>query len=182
MKLILIRHGKTYGNLMKRYIGKTDEPLINDIIPKKKYPDADTVVSSSLKRCIMTARLIYPDKMAEVFEGLAEIDFGEFENKSYEELKDNKYYNDWINSGGVLPFPGGESRSEFTLRCITAFNEITEKYNDKTVAFIVHGGTIMTIMSHIFGGDFYDYQVKNLEGYVVDTDKMRYDKITVTEC
>ena len=30
MKLIFIRHGKTAGNLERRYIGRTDEPLCDE--------------------------------------------------------------------------------------------------------------------------------------------------------
>ena len=30
MEIILIRHGKTKGNLEKRYIGVTDEPLTDE--------------------------------------------------------------------------------------------------------------------------------------------------------
>ncbi|MDR4022422.1 MAG: phosphoglycerate mutase family protein, partial [Eubacteriales bacterium] len=30
MKIILIRHGKTAGNIKGRYIGKTDEPLCEE--------------------------------------------------------------------------------------------------------------------------------------------------------
>ena len=61
MKLILIRHGKTKGNREKRYIGKTDEPLEKNTVIVKKYPKTDIVISSPMKRCIMTANLIYPD-------------------------------------------------------------------------------------------------------------------------
>ena len=35
----------------------------------------------------------------------------------------------------------------------------TEPVN--SVAFVVHGGTIMSILSVICGGDFYDYQTEN---------------------
>ena len=47
MKIILIRHGKTEGNIKNRYIGRTDEPLCGeglDEIRKNKYPPADFVV------------------------------------------------------------------------------------------------------------------------------------------
>ena len=63
MKLIFIRHGKTAGNLERRYIGRTDEPLCDEGIAEilgKEYHDADIVVASPMKRCVQTAELIYP--------------------------------------------------------------------------------------------------------------------------
>ena len=33
------------------------------------------------------------------------------------------------------------------------------------MAAVVHGGTIMALLSHYCGGDYFSYQVKNAEGY-----------------
>ena len=174
MKLILIRHGKTYGNTLKRYIGTTDEPLLENITIDKEYPKADKIISSPLKRCIMTAELIYPGKEISICSDLRETDFGDFENKSYEELKNEPHYQRWIDSGGVIAFPNGESRAEFTKRCIKAYERIANDSSAERIALVVHGGTVMAIMQHIFGGDFYDYMIPNLGGYIVDTDKNKY--------
>ena len=177
MKLILIRHGKTYGNTLKRYIGTTDEPLLEDITIDKKYPNADMIISSPLRRCIMTAELIYPGEKISICSDLRETDFGDFENKSYEELKSDPHYRRWIASGGETAPPNGEGHHEFAARCINAYKRIIENSKAECIAFIIHGGTIMTIMQHTFGGDFYDYMVPNLGGYVVDTDKNKYMEI-----
>ena len=67
MKIVLIRHGATKGNLEKRYIGRTDEDLCGEGIKKLKedtcagiYPPAQAVFSSPMKRCLSTAECIYP--------------------------------------------------------------------------------------------------------------------------
>ena len=49
MKIILIRHGMTEGNLKRRYIGTTDEDLINTDCLKGDYPKCERVVASPLK-------------------------------------------------------------------------------------------------------------------------------------
>ena len=62
MEIILIRHGKTKGNLEKRYIGITDEPLTDEgahELRQIKYPDADIIISSPMLRCVQTAEIIY---------------------------------------------------------------------------------------------------------------------------
>ena len=93
IKIVLIRHGMTEGNLKKRYIGTTDEPLCKEGIMKIEeccrrdiYPDAERIFASSKKRCIETAELIYPGRTFQVMDNLSECDFGLFENKNYLEL------------------------------------------------------------------------------------------------
>lgn len=170
MEVILIRHGKTKGNLEKRYIGVTDEPLTEKGVcelKQFKYPDADIIISSPMLRCVQTAEIIY-GKYDYVIEGLQECNFGLFENKSFEDLKNNKYYQKWIDSGGKLQFPNGESMDSFSKRCVNAFNNAVKKF-EKTnrLAFVVHGGTIMAIAEKYLAGDFYDYHLKNGEYMVL---------------
>ena len=54
----LIRHGRTAGNLERRYIGSTDEPLCPEgrrEVSGLRAPEADRVFASPLKRCLETA-------------------------------------------------------------------------------------------------------------------------------
>lgn len=63
MRVVLIRHSKTAGNLKGRYIGTTDEPLCEEgirLLEGKTYPAAELVYVSPMKRCRETASLIYP--------------------------------------------------------------------------------------------------------------------------
>ena len=53
MKIYLIRHGKTKGNLEERYIGRTDEPLCEagrENLKKYQYPQVEMVFTSPMKR------------------------------------------------------------------------------------------------------------------------------------
>ncbi len=174
MKVYLIRHGITKGNQRKAYIGsRTDEPLCREGIRQlqvRVYPHADIVFASPMKRCIMTAEYIYTGKELMICEGLKEMDFGDFEGKNYEDLKNNPSYISWLESGGENAFPNGESKKDFVFRSQSAFWECIEKVqqsrkNIKAVSFVVHGGTIMAIMEK-YGtpkGEYYKWQIKNGE-------------------
>lgn len=176
MKIYLIRHSMTPGNLKKRYIGRTDESLCTEGIEllernckENLYPKADRIFVSPMKRCRQTAEIIYPNQEVVVIEKLAECDFGKFENKNYEELNGSPEYQAWIDSNGMLPFPEGESKESFKERSLSGFLEALRicKKQDTAVAFVVHGGTIMSIMEQYAfpKGDYYDYQIGNGEGY-----------------
>lgn len=167
-RLIFIRHGKTAGNENKKYIGITNEPLSQNGIKEIKdrlYPKADRVISSPMLRCRQTAELIYGNNY-EVYDNLHECNFGMFEDKSFEELKDEPDYTKWIESGGMIPPPDGEGKEEFAERCCVCFENIVKPNSADNVAFVVHGGTIMAILERYCGGSFYDYQLGNGE-YIV---------------
>ena len=91
----------------------------------------------------------FPGKKLNIIDELAECDFGEFENKNYQELDGNEHYQSWIDSGGLLPFPGGESREEFKRRNVTGFQKAVNgclRNGISLAALVVHGGTIMNVM------------------------------------
>jgi alpha-ribazole phosphatase len=171
LKIILIRHGKTAGNCEKRYIGRTDEVLCPEgyeELRSRKYPKCDLVLCSPMLRCIETARTIYPSVRTRINYYIRECDFGDFEGKNYEELNGNPEYQAWIESGGSMDFPNGEPQKDFKERCNMAFNNIIRTHNEnKAIAFIIHGGTIMAILEKYIGGSFYDYHVKNGCGYIL---------------
>lgn len=127
-RLFLIRHGMTEGNREKRYIGKTDEGVCDEgrrMLERRKaageYPEADLVFVSPMRRCLETAEVLYPGQEPVVVEEFRECDFGLFEGKNYRELTGNVHYQAWIDSGGTLPFPEGESRGAFQDRCCAGF-------------------------------------------------------------
>ena len=95
-------------------------------------------------------------------------------------LQGDVRYQVWIDSNGTIPFPEGESRAEFIdrvcagmenaadyLRNYAQSNMCRDCGSDRevTVAAVVHGGTIMALLSHYGGGDYYDYQVENAGGF-----------------
>jgi len=174
MKWILIRHGQTQGNLEHRYIGcRTDEPLCPEGIAAlqgRAFPPVARVFVSPMKRCLETAAILYPDVPVEVIEDFRECDFGDFENRNYAELNGNACYQAWIDSGGELPFPGGESRAQFAARCVAAYESIREQAED--CAVIAHGGTLMAIMEKFArpAGSYFEFQVKNGCGFVLNRD------------
>lgn len=174
MKIYLIRHSITMGNQKRRYIGRTDEPLategkdlLKERIAKGVYPLADRIFVSPMKRCIQTAQILYPGQAFTVIGELSECDFGKFENKNYEELKDTPEYREWLDSKGAMGFPGGESKESFSKRSLKGFEKALKMSDGEAAVFIVHGGTIMSIMEKyaVPRGAYYDFQIGNGEGY-----------------
>lgn len=156
-KIHLIRHGMTEANERGLYIGKrTDLPLsaagLRDLLDKKAeaiYPTATRFYTSPLTRCRQSLQVLYPDCQPIVMDGLSECDFGTWDGKSVEELKQDERFSAWL-SGGVAEIPDGEDSAAFQKRVMTAFESLVEeamKNGDSDTVVCTHGGVIMLIMA-----------------------------------
>ncbi len=155
----LIRHALTKENTEGKYIGQTDieaskeglDQIKNLMGENEGYPYADVVISSPLKRCTQTAKLIYPDKEPVIMQDLIEYDFGDFEGMTADELKDLDTFKDWIaGTHPEEPVPFGESQKQFNDRICGCFVRIVEgiiRSGTASTAIITHGGVIMSLMA-----------------------------------
>ena len=124
-----------------------------------------------MKRCLSTAECIYPVQTPQIVWNFRECDFGLFEGKNYKELTGNPQYQQWIDSNGTLPFPGGEALTDFKKRSVKGWYDMIKQcrlLNYSDIACVIHGGTIMSVMSEIYGGGYYDYHCGNGDGYICD--------------
>ena len=180
MEIRLIRHFATEGNLEKRYIGVTDEEIKAECVLEhtlKKEENGreewkpELVIVSPLRRCRQTAELIYPEYKQHIVPDFRECDFGIFEGKNYKELSGNEQYQRWIDSNATIPFPQGEDVADFKKRSVKGWYDMIKQcrlLNYSDIACVIHGGTIMSVMSEIYGAGYYDYHCGNGDGYICD--------------
>lgn len=177
-KIVLIRHGITEGNEMHMYYGSTDVSLSErgkHLLEKQRdeglYPISETAqfYTTGMLRTEQTLRIVYGDREHGVIEDLKELDFGEFEMHTYEELNSVPEYQKWITAedSGKAP-PGGESIDSFTKRIRRGFDELTIRNelhmlklrNHRKEAMticICHGGVISGIMDYIWPGEYKNF-------------------------
>lgn len=194
-KIYLIRHGKTYCNKKQLYCGKTDIDLsdsgINELRSKDTniYTKCDFYFTSGLKRTNSTLKIIYPNIRYTIIKNFSEYNFGDFELKSYEDLKNLKEYKLWINDKTQkIHCPNGESRLEFRYRIEEAFDKLIEymiKEKKETSFGVIHGGVIGTILEFKYDNNkkFYEWQPKNGYGYeivvdILDNNEYKISSIT----
>ena len=153
----LIRNALTDENLEGRYIGHTDVEISEEgkaqLFQMKEelvYPPVEALFTSPLKRCTQTAKILYPENNPIVIDGLIEYNFGEFENKTAEELEKSPVFPKWLaGEPGVQP-PFGESNEDFENRVRDTFEKIADgllKTGITSAAIVTHGGVIMAILS-----------------------------------
>ena len=173
----LIRHGAISPTLNGRYIGVTDVELsdkgkedLKKLDSTMDYPYAKVVFSSPLKRCTETARLIYPGVEPLVIDQLSEYHFGEWENRSADELKGNENFAKWLAGDNSVKPPRGESSADFTRRICIMFESIVDgliKTGNTDAAIITHGGVMNTLLA-VYGlpqAKPFDWACDNGYGY-----------------
>lgn len=184
MKIYFIRHGKTPGNLLRRFIGgRTDQSLceagkaeLTDLKDAHTYPAAKRVYVSPMRRCRETAAILFPLAQHIVVDKMREMDFGRFENRSHADMEQDREYKAWISTMCEGPVPSGEDKGSFTVRCTQAFLDIAKEWNlaeeIEPAVFVVHGGTIMAILSSLIRSDrqYHQWYVQNGHGYLCDWD------------
>ena len=170
MTVYLIRHGKTEANEKRLYCGSTDLPLSEkgrEELQNLRYdiPNA-RFLTSGMKRANETLQILFGNAPYEVDSRVREVDFGIFELRGYEELKDLPEYQSWISGDNERNVPpGGESGEQMRKRVLEAFSEIRED-----TVLVAHGGVIAAIMENLFPEEHksrYEWQPQNGRGYAV---------------
>ena len=200
-----IRHGKTEGTENKWYYGASDVPLAKVGIEHTKklrekgiYPNHDDMdfYTTGLGRTEQTLELIYGDVPHKQIDNLKEFNFGKYECRTFDELKDNKGFNKWALSYKVgiepsqkewwdneeinIKIPGGESKRGFVERIQKGLEELKNFHRMKEFShrhsgkdchsvMVCHGGVTATCMTLLFPGEkpFWDWKPEPGHGFSV---------------
>jgi len=185
LSIVLLRHGKTAGNLVGRYNGRTDEPLCEEGLREaeaaERHPEIPLVYASPMIRAQQTARICFPNAEIVTIQDLREMDFGDFEGRTAQEMESDSAYREWVAGGCVDQCPNGESIPLFARRAAAAFAGAVQAAIARGVREIgvaVHGGVIMAVMTAFSGTDapYQDWYVLNCGGYRVTLDEAAWVK------
>lgn len=188
MEWWFIRHGYTEWNRSRRYQGHSDLELLSGeeaALAQLPAELADIPFSkaycSDLLRCRETLTRIRPDlaSVACYDARLRELNFGDWEGKTYEELKHLKAYRSWIDDPSSYMPPGGESWEQFESRIAEFYRELRKNMPDAylneaeaslqaPVLIVTHGGVISLLAGILAGGrEFHDPDFKIAPGEIL---------------
>ncbi len=159
-RLILLRHGDIGEPYHGRYIGSTDLPLTEmgrqqaeDLAELIRRENPGRCFCSPLRRCRETADVL--SRAAglnfETDPDLREIDFGQWEGMSFDEILAAfpEHVRRW-NTFDLFTFPGGETVESFLARMRRAARRMAEDPAD-TVLACTHGGVIRNLICYFLG-------------------------------
>ena len=158
-KIHLLRSGSATEGSGQLYLGQKDLPLsaggraeLERLRKTGGYPQIDRLYVSPLTRCLQTAEILYPGYSQCKMEGLADACLGEFEGKSFDQLKSLPAFTGWLQNSLANQPPGGEKVEDFTARITGSFDALVREMMRERVtsaAVITHGGVIMALMAGV---------------------------------
>ena len=168
--LYVARHGQTVWNAENKVCGITDVDLtelgmaqakeLADVVATK---NVSLIISSPLKRAVETSKIVSEicNIPMETDERLIEQNYGIYEgvDRKNEDFLGNK-------RNFAFKYPGGESMMQVAYRVYGLLDEIKDKYKDKNVLIISHGGVCRIINTYFIdmtNDDFFNYRLGNGE-------------------
>ncbi len=184
MLIVLLRHGETAYNEQHRYQGASDVPLSERGRAKLRTADnaPDEVIVTPLCRTKQTAAILFPNAKQIVCDDLREMDFGDFEGRTYDEMKNDAAYDAWLDSGCETACPNGESKAAFCERVCRAFERCVDHAAARGIeklTIVAHGGTQMAALSRFVlpHRDYYEWNAPNAGGFVLDASQWRARRV-----
>lgn len=156
MEILLVRHGQTEWNLLKKVQGKADIELNEEGIKQaeetRKYlqnEKIDLILCSPLKRAIQTAEIINKERNIRMIidERVSERDFGEFEGMSNTDFDFNTFWSYKQN----LKYDKAENIKDFFKRVYDFLDSIKKEYSEKRILIVAHGGISIPVKCYFEG-------------------------------
>lgn len=169
LELVLLRHGSTQWNVERRYLGHTDLPLLPSSMEQFAQQEGNSegledfwrVYSSDLTRCRQTLACIMPAlrEVAVYDNRLREMNFGDWEGLTYDQLKISSLYRSWLDDPEAVTPPNGESWKKFEERVDNFLLELVQAAEEESVTstftqpcfrrvlIVTHGGVIRQLLA-----------------------------------
>jgi alpha-ribazole phosphatase/probable phosphoglycerate mutase len=161
MKIVMVRHVETFGNVEHRLNGHTEsdytqkgermkEQLVKELTSLHKKIKFDEIYASPTHRALQIAEDVGMaiDKKVKPDSRLKEFNFGIFEGKTWNESIEiaPKEWEMWMDDYLNYTVPGGQSQQEYHRQCHEFIKDLNP---DKTLLIIAHGGTIHGILTNL---------------------------------
>ena len=157
-RILLVRHaqptsdarGRCYGTLDigLSAAGRAQAQLLGRTL--EQVPLAAVYTSPSRRAVDTAAPAAQAHALAPIVdERLRELDFGDFEGRTYGEIERThpELYRQWMHTPTLVQFPGGESYTQLRARALAAIDEIRARHPGESAAVFSHGGVLRTILA-----------------------------------
>jgi len=159
-KFLLLRHGQTdfTGKLL---LGRRPGISLNDegreqaraLASRLSDMPISAIYSSPLERVAETAAALAQTHhlSCNISEAFLELDFGNWTNKSIQELESDAHFKLFNLFRSSARIPGGEMMLEAQMRIVTGLERLRHEHRDQTVAIFSHADIIKSAICYYAG-------------------------------
>jgi broad specificity phosphatase PhoE len=170
--IVLVRHGETESNVRQVWYGALDAPLTargrrqvqvtaQRLAELHAQQPVEHFYVSPLPRAKSTAAAIEAaiGLQAEVEPGLREFSIGDWEGRTYKQLREiDKLWERWNADPAFAP-PNGESPLAFSTRVAQVLEELAAKHSGASILAVSHGAVIATLLGKWLGSGPQDWRL-----------------------
>ena len=111
------------------------------------------VYSSPSLRAVQTAEAVASPHalVIEQVDALAEVDFGAWTGRTFDELNMDPAWQLWNNSRGDARVPGGETMAEVQGRAWRWLEAMAQRFDDAVIAMVSHCDVIRAVIARVLG-------------------------------
>lgn len=185
-RLVLVRHGQSYGNVERRLDTRPPGAALTDL----GHHQARTFARSWTTPIAMVAHSVairaretaagiagHHDLATHEFEGIHEVQVGELENRNDDEAIEafEAVYRSWHQGDLDVPVPGGETGQQVLDRVVPVLTELRLRHLDDhrwpgDIVVVSHGAAIRLVASVLAGVDgafALDHHLNNTESVIL---------------
>ena len=157
-RLLLIRHAEPEDDVRGRCYGRLDIGLspigvaaAERLGASLREVELETVYVSPRRRAVQTAEALGSTTVVD--DRLRELDFGELEGRTYEEIERDRprLFRQWMETPTLVRFPGGESYADLRERVAATVDDVVAAHGGGIVALVSHGGVIRAALADALG-------------------------------
>lgn len=156
-RIFLLRHGETAWNRERRIMGRRPVPLsergraqLQALVPHLLGLGIEQVFTSPLPRARSSADLVAAalgDLPVVDEEGLTEVDYADWEGKSFPDLRHDPDFHTFLKDPLGTPFPGGgETLYAVRDRVFAAMARVTEQAAGRPAIVVSHGDPLRLVL------------------------------------
>jgi len=154
----IIRHGEPETGAQGRCYGRLDVGLslegrkqLERVADNLRSEPLAAIYTSPLRRTVESATILgrHHSCGVEILAGAREIDFGDFEGLSYDEIAQTypEIYRDWMEKPTETQFPNGESFEHMRTRVAQTAEFLRSRHARQSVVLVTHGGVARIILA-----------------------------------
>jgi broad specificity phosphatase PhoE len=158
--LLLVRHGETdavKGSLTGWkagfHLNNTGREQARRLAQCLSELKVNAIYTSPLERAVETATIIgEPHGLSPtVREQLGDLRFGEWEERTFEELRRDPRWERFNSKRSLIRAPGGELMIEVQARMVDEVETLRERHVNETVAVVSHLDPLRSLIAHYLG-------------------------------
>ena len=169
--IYIVRHGQTDWNVLKKVQGQVDVELNETGIKQAEIirdelvnVPIDLIISSPLIRARKTAEIINMEHNLPIIydERIMERNFGKYEGMELKNVDTQELWDYYINK----ECNEAETIQELFQRVYSFYDEILDKYPDKNILVVTHGG--VSIPTHCYFNNYIPEGKLTIKEYLLD--------------